>query len=176
MLNLDLETQAKGVDVTLSVSGPMDQLKLTLPLGSATAVFRYRQVCSLPEKCPPLIRYWRPSQPPPPQQSFQQVGASAVLGQAVANPVSGPVAASVRSHPAEDRSRDHRRNQYAAGHPHAPAADHQTARFIYIQDVTQSNPQVIRVEWNINPTWTAVAERDIYGEFGVDVFYKKRFK
>jgi translocation and assembly module TamB len=47
--------------------------------------------------------------------------------------------------------------------------------FTYIQDVTQSTPSAIRIEWTISPTYSVVAQRDIYGEFAVDLFYKKRF-
>jgi len=46
--------------------------------------------------------------------------------------------------------------------------------FTYIQDVTQGNSQIIRMEWAINPRWSAVAARDLTGEFNVDLFYKKR--
>jgi translocation and assembly module TamB len=47
--------------------------------------------------------------------------------------------------------------------------------FTYVQDVTQSNPQTIRIEWAIDPQWSAIAGRDINGELNVDLFYKKRF-
>ena len=116
------------------------------------------------------------TQPAAPQQSVTQIGASAALGQAVASPVSGRLqrlfgVTQLKIVPA------------IVGATNTPQArltlEQQITRqidFIYIQDVTQSNSEVIRIEWNINPTWTAVAERDIYGEFGVDLFYKKRFK
>ena len=29
--------------------------------------------------------------------------------------------------------------------------------FSYTQDVSSSNPQIVRVQWDVNPTWTAVA-------------------
>ena len=47
--------------------------------------------------------------------------------------------------------------------------------FTYIQDVTQSTPSAIRVEWQVNPRYSVVAQRDIFGEFAIDLFYKKRF-
>jgi translocation and assembly module TamB len=47
--------------------------------------------------------------------------------------------------------------------------------FTYIQDVTAANPEIIRVEWAISPQWSAVAQRDEYGLFDLDFFYKKRF-
>ena len=48
--------------------------------------------------------------------------------------------------------------------------------FTYIQDVTQSNPQIIRVEWAVNPRWSAILARDVNGEVNLDLFYKKRFR
>ena len=48
--------------------------------------------------------------------------------------------------------------------------------FTHIQDVTQSNPQIIRVEWTIDPQWSAIAQRGRNGIFDLDFFYKKRFR
>jgi len=175
MLNLDLETQAKGVDVTLSVSGPIDQLKLTY---HSDPPLQFSDIVGLlaAGKVPTTDPVIAASQPATPQQNFQQVGASAVLGQAVANPVSGQLQ---RLFGVTQLKID----PEIVGGTNTPQAtltlEQQITRqlnFIYIQDVTQSNPQVIRVEWDINPRWIAVAEKDIYGEFGVDFFYKRRFK
>ncbi|MBM3776259.1 MAG: hypothetical protein FJW37_14025, partial [Acidobacteria bacterium] len=47
--------------------------------------------------------------------------------------------------------------------------------FTYITNVTSSNPQVVRVEWAISRTWSAVAVREENGLFGVDFLYKRRF-
>jgi len=174
MLNLDLETQAKGVDVTLSVSGPIDQLKLSY---HSDPPLQFSDLVGLlaAGKVPTTDPVLAATQPPPPQQSVQQTGASAVLGQAV-NPVSSQLQ---RLFGVTKLSVD----PEIIGATNTPQAtltlEQQITKqldFIYIQDLTSSNPEVIRIEWDINPTWTAVAERDIYGEFGVDFFYKRRFK
>ena len=47
--------------------------------------------------------------------------------------------------------------------------------FTYITNVTQSNPQVIRVEWAFAKKWSVVALREENGLFGLDFFFKKRF-
>jgi translocation and assembly module TamB len=47
--------------------------------------------------------------------------------------------------------------------------------FTYIQDVSQPTPAGIRIEWAINPRFSAVAQRDVFGEFALDFFYKRRF-
>jgi hypothetical protein len=41
--------------------------------------------------------------------------------------------------------------------------------------VTNSNPQVVRVEWSFAKQWSVVALRDEIGLFGMDFFFKKRF-
>jgi translocation and assembly module TamB len=48
--------------------------------------------------------------------------------------------------------------------------------FTYITNVTSSNPQVVRVEWAFSRQWSVVALREENGLFGVDFFYKRRFK
>ena len=114
--------------------------------------------------------------PAAPQQNFQQAGASTVFGQAVANPVSGRLqrlfgVSRLKIDP------------QIIGTSNTPQAtltlQQQITRdltFTYIQDVTQSNPQIIRVEWAIDPQFSAIAQRDLNGIFDLDFFYKKRFK
>jgi translocation and assembly module TamB len=46
----------------------------------------------------------------------------------------------------------------------------------YVSNVSQANQQIIRLEWDINRTWSVVAVREENGVFGVDFFYKKRFR
>jgi len=48
--------------------------------------------------------------------------------------------------------------------------------FTYTQDVSLANSELIRVEWVINPRFSAVATRDENGIFGVDFFYKRQFQ
>jgi translocation and assembly module TamB len=113
---------------------------------------------------------------PAPDQSLEQRGASAVLGQAVANPVSGRLqrlfgVSKLKIDP-----------QILGASNTAQATltlQQQITRdltFTYIQQVTQSNPQAVRIEWAINPQWSAVAQRDVNGIFDLDVFYKRRFR
>jgi translocation and assembly module TamB len=114
-------------------------------------------------------------QPVAPQQSFQQTGASTLLGQAVGNPVSGRLqrlfgVSKLKIDP------------QITGASNTPQAtltlQQQITRdvtFTYIQDITQSNPTIVRVEWAINPHWSAIAGRDVNGQVDVDLFFKKRF-
>jgi translocation and assembly module TamB len=46
--------------------------------------------------------------------------------------------------------------------------------FTYITPLNSSNTQTIRVEWALNPQWSAVAMRDENGIFSVNFLYKRQ--
>ena len=87
ILNVDLETKARGIDVTLTVSGPVNKLNLT---PRSDPPLQFQEIIALlatgraPTSDPTLLA--RESTSP---QTWQQMGASALVGQAIANPVSG---------------------------------------------------------------------------------------
>jgi translocation and assembly module TamB len=173
-LNIDLETTVQGIDVSLSVTGPMDRMKLAY---RSDPPMQFTDLVSLlasgrtPSTDPVLAAHT----PVAPEQNFQQSGASALFGAAVANPVSGRLqrlfgVTSLKINP-----------QIVGTSNTAIATmtlQQQITRdltFTYIQDVTQTNPQIVRMEWDISPTWSAIAQRDNYGFFDLDFFWKKRF-
>ncbi|HEY1241009.1 MAG TPA: translocation/assembly module TamB domain-containing protein [Bryobacteraceae bacterium] len=174
ILNIDLNTTVQGVDVTLSVSGPVDKMKLSY---RSDPPLEFRDIVSLlasgtPPSTDPVLAA---RQAPPPQQSVGQAGASMLMGQAVASPVAGRLqrlfgVSKLKIDP------------QVTGQQNTPGATltlqqqiNNKLTFTYVQDVTQSNPQTIRIEWAIDPQWSAIAGRDINGELNVDLFYKKRF-
>ena len=74
--------------VTLSVTGPMERMKLSY---HSDPPMQFSDIVSLlaTGKLSTTDPVLAARQPVAPQQSWEQAGASAVLGQAVANPVSG---------------------------------------------------------------------------------------
>jgi translocation and assembly module TamB len=87
ILNIDLETKARGIDITLSVSGPLNKLTLTPRSDPPLQFQRDRGPARqgrTPTSDPSLMR--QQTEAP---QTFQQAGASALLGSAIANPVAG---------------------------------------------------------------------------------------
>jgi translocation and assembly module TamB len=46
----------------------------------------------------------------------------------------------------------------------------------YVTNLTQANDQLVKFEWDLNKNWSVVAIREENGIFGIDFFYKKRFK
>jgi len=175
IIDVALETKARGVDVTLTISGPLHHLNLT-PSSDPPLAFNEIVALLATGRAPtgdPTLLAQQNSTP----QSWQQAGASTLLGQAIASPVAGRLqrffgVSSLRIDPT-----------ISGGVENNPQArltlEQQVTRditFTYITNVTTSNPDVVRVEWSFGKNWSAVALREENGMFGVDFYYKKRFK
>ncbi len=174
ILNIDLETTVQGIDVAISVTGPMDRMKLSY---RSDPPMQFSDLISLlaSGKTPSTDPVLAARAPAAPEQNFQQAGASTLLGQAVANPVSGRLQRLF----GVSKFKIDPQITGASNTPQATMTLQQqiskSVTFTYIQDVTQSNPQIIRMEWAIDPQWSAIAQRDRNGIFDLDFFYKKRF-
>ena len=171
VLNVSLETTAQGVDVTLNLQGPMDNLKLTY---TSDPPITFQEIVALlatnttPTSDPTIAA----NQPAPPQQSMSQMGESAVVGQAVAAPLASRL------------QRVFGVNQLKIDPTFAGNSGIPTARvtlqqqvtsnvtFTYITDVSATNNQIIRVEWAMTPHLSAIGLRDEFGVVGVDFVYK----
>jgi hypothetical protein len=111
-------------------------------------------------------------QPTPTQQSLSQMGESAILGQAVANPLASRVQrvfglTQFKIDPSISGSN---------GTPSARVTLQQkiagNVTFTYITDVTQTNSEIVRVQWDLTPKFSAVTLHDYNGEVSVQFFYK----
>ena len=173
IVNIDLQTRARGIDVTLTIAGPMDKLNVTY---RSDPPLQFSDIVALlatgraPLSDPSLAARETGA-----AQSWQQMGASALVGQAIANPVSGRLErffgiSKIKIDP----------TLTGLTNPQARLTIEQQVTpditFTYITNVAQANPQVIRIEWSLNRQWSAVALRDENGLFGMDLYYKKRFK
>ena len=174
VLNIDLETKARGIDVTLSVSGPINKLSLT---PRSDPPLQFSEIVALlatgraPTSDPSLLRQ-QSSDP----QSWQQMGASALLGSAIANPVAGRLqrffgVSKLRIDPTLTGVDNNPQARLTLEQQVTPSIT-----FTYITNVTTSNPQVIRVELAMSKQFSAVLLREENGLIGLDFFYKKRFK
>ena len=175
ILDVDLETKAQGVDVILTVSGPVNNMKLTYrsdPPLQFTEIVALLAAGRTPTSDPTILA----NQPAPPPQSMQQMGESAIVSQAIASPLSDRLqrvfgVSKLKIDPA-----------FTSGSsvPQARLTLQQqvatNVTFTYVTDVSQANSQLIRIEWSVNPQWSAVATRDETGRFGIDFFYKKQFR
>jgi len=175
ILNVDLQTRARGVDVTLTISGPMNKLNVSY---RSDPPLQFSEIVALlatgraPSSDPSLAARESGT-----AQNWQSMGASALVGQAIANPVAGRLqrffgVSSIKIDP-----------QFLTGVDSSPQArltiEQQVTpdiTFTYITNITHPNPQVIRVEWSVNKRWSVVALREENGLFGMDFYYKIRFK
>jgi translocation and assembly module TamB len=174
-ISISLETTVESVTVTLGVTGPMNNLKLSY---RSDPPLQFQEIVGL------LTTGRRPSSDPnivateaaPPQQSVAQMGATAIVSQAVASPLSSRLQ---RVFGVNQLSID---PTFASGSalPQARLSLQQrvanSVTFTYTQDLSQSNSELIRVEWAVDPRFSVVATRDENGIFGVDFFYKRQFQ
>jgi translocation and assembly module TamB len=174
-LNISLETKSKGFDVSLTVTGPIDNMKLSY---TSDPPLQFQEIVSLlaSGKTPssdPTILANQPSEPP---QSFQQMGESALVSKALADPVASRL------------QRVFGVNQLKVDPTFTSGSELPQARvtlqqqitnnvtFTYVTALNDPNTQIIRAEWAFNQQWSAIATRDQNGIFSINFFYKKQFR
>jgi translocation and assembly module TamB len=173
ILDLSLETTAKGVDVVLRATGPIDNMKLSY---TSDPPLQFEEIVSLlatgkaPTSDPTLLAN-QPSQPP---QSFQQMGESALVSKALADPVASQLqrvfgVSQFKIDPAFTSGSEFPSAQLTLQQQIA-----NNLTFTYVTPLHSSNTQTIRIEWALNPQWSAVAMRDQNGVFSVNFLYKKQ--
>jgi translocation and assembly module TamB len=168
VLNVSLETNAQGVNVLLGVSGPMNNLSLSY---HSDPPLTFQQIVQLlATNTTPADPTIAAHQPIPAQQSLSEMGESAILGQAVANPL------------ASRMQRVFGLSQFKID-PSVAGSNGPSARvtlqqkiatditFTYITDVTQTNSEIVRVQWDLTPRFSAVALHDYNGNVSVQFFY-----
>jgi translocation and assembly module TamB len=169
-LNVSLQTNAQGVNVTIGVTGPMNDLKLSY---RSDPPLTFEQIVQLlATNTTPSNPVIAAHQPTPQQQSLSQMGESAVLGQAVANPLASRVQrvfglTQFKIDPSFSGSN---------GQPSARVTLQQkiasNITFTYITDVSQTNAQIVRVQWDMTNNLSAVGLRDFNGNVSIEFFYK----
>jgi translocation and assembly module TamB len=175
ILDISLDTQAKGVNVTLNITGPVDNMKLSY---TSDPPLQFQEIVSLlasgktPTSDPTLLA----NEPSPPQQSFQQMGASALVGVAVADPVASRLqrvfgVSQLKIDPTFTSGSDL---------PQARVTLQQqvstSVTFTYVTALDDPNTQIVRVEWALNQQWSALANRDENGIVSLNFVYKKQFR
>jgi len=173
IFDIDLETKVRGIDVTLTVSGPLNKLNLT---PRSDPPLQFNEIVALlatgrtPTSDPTLL-----AQQATAPQNWQQAGASALLGQAIANPVAGRLqrffgVSNLRIDPTLPGIESNPQARLTVEQQVTP-----DVTVTYVTNVTNSNPQVVRVEWAVSKQWSIVVLREENGVASLDFFYKKRF-
>ena len=172
VINLDLQTRVRGVIVTINFSGPASKLNLSYrsdPPLQSSEILALLTVGRTPNGS---VASGANVQSP----TFLQGASSALLGQAVAAPITGRLqrlfgVSRVRIDP-----------QLTGLENTAQARltiEQQVSRDItvtFITNLNRTQQQIVSVEWDFSREFSALAIRDENGVFGLDFFYRKRFK
>jgi len=176
VLNVDLQTKARGVDVTDTVTGPINNLH---PSHRSDPPLQFGDIVALlatgRSPTDPTLATANTGQ----SLSVQQLGnsgASALVGQAISNPVGGPL----QRFFGVSRVKIDPQLTGITGSPEARLTVEQQVSpeilFTYITDVSSTSTQLIRVEWDFSRQWAAIVTREENGYVGVDFAFKKRFR
>ncbi|HEU5022101.1 MAG TPA: translocation/assembly module TamB domain-containing protein, partial [Bryobacteraceae bacterium] len=173
ILDVDLQTRARGVDVTLTVTGPPSHLGFTY---RSDPPLEFSDIVAL------LATGRTPDDPSlalrgnAPTPTFEQLGASTLLGQTLATPLAGRL----QRFFGVSRIKIDPQLAGVGGTPGARLTVEQQVTpdilFTYITDVANTSQQLIRAEWAFNQRWSAILAREENGYVGVDFEYKRRFK
>lgn len=172
LLDFELETRMRGVDIALILAGPARRLNVSYrsdPPLSFSDLVNLVAVGRDPTTDPLSASRQRIE-----QQSLFQTGANNVLAEAVQSPVSPGLqrffgVSRLKVDPA------------VGGAEANPAARISTEQqltdditLIYTYDLSSSQQQTARLEWTPNRRWTLVVTRDENGLIGSDAIYKTR--
>jgi translocation and assembly module TamB len=181
VVNVDLETRARGVTVTLTVSGPISKLNVTY---QSDPPLQFNDIVGL------LATGKVPSDPTiaarqtDTQQSWTQLGATALVGQAIASPVAGRLqrflgVSKLKIDPLLPGLGGIGSGTVGAGAGARLSLEQQITPdilFDYVISTNSTSSQIVRVEWAFSKHWSAVIIREENSAFGIDFQYKKRFK
>jgi translocation and assembly module TamB len=185
-IHFSLQTQVLGIDVTLNLTGPLERLQVTY---RSDPPLQFSEIVALlttgkaPASDPALLA----QQPAAQQQGFQQLGIS-FLGQALASPVSGRLQRlfgltrfSVSPQLSGVGGGWGPGTVSAAGNnPQALVTLQQAVSsdilFTYIQTVSDTNPQVVRIDWSFSRHWSAILLREQNGQFSVNFQFRQQIK
>ena len=172
--DINLETKAKGVTVNIGLSGTMDKLK---PNYSSDPPLQSSQIIALLAvgRSPTDNSNLASAQSTTSSANFLEAGGG-LLSQAVTAQLSSKLqrffgASRVKIDPT------------MTGLSTTPQAmltfEQQVSKEItltYITNLNYTAEQIVRLEWDFNRNWSALAVRDENGLFGIDFQYRKRFK
>jgi translocation and assembly module TamB len=174
VVNLDLETRVRGVLVNISFNGPLQRLNVSYrsdPPLQSTEIIALLTVGRAPGTGSSFASSQTVS-----NQTLMGTGTNSLLGQAVAAPISSRLQ---RFFGVSRLKIDPQLTGLSAVPQARLTIEQQISRDVtltYVSNLSQANQQIIRLEWNISRSWSVVAVREENGVFGIDFFFKKRFR
>ncbi len=172
-LDLDLQTQARGVTVNITITGAMDKLNVSYrsdpPLQSSD-IIALLATGRTPGQSSTLFGSQGSAQAP-----LLAAGASDLLGSAI-SPNSSRLqrffgVTHLKIDPMLQGVEDVPQARLTLEQPIS-----RQVTITYVTNLSRTAEQIFRLEWALNREYSLVAIRDENGLFGVDIQYKKRFK
>jgi translocation and assembly module TamB len=169
--DVDLETRTSGITVNVTLAGSADHLNVNY---SSDPPLQSREIIALLAVGRDPTALGSAAQFSSSTSGFSDAGG--LLGEAVSEQLSNRLqrffgASRVKIDPT------------LTGVDNLPAArltiEQQVSRDItltYITNLNRTQEQIVRVEWEFNQHWSAVAVRNSNGLFGIDFQYRKRFR
>ncbi len=173
VLDMDLQTQVRGITVNINFSGPINKLNLSYrsdPPLQPNEIIALLAVGRAPGTTSSLASSQTVT------QNSLATSTDSLLGQAIAAPVSSRLQ---RFFGVSRLKIDPLLTGVNATPQARLTLEQQISKDItltYVTNLSEANQQLVRVEWDINRNWSAVAIREENGVFGIDFLYKKRFK
>jgi len=175
VVGLDLETKVRGVAISINFNGPASKLNMSYrsdPPLQSSEILALLTVGRNPSAGSSVAQQGPIGQ----TQGLFGNDSSVILGAAVTAGINGRLQrffgiSRVRLDP------------QLTGIDNVPQArltlEQQVSRDVtltYITNLNRTQQQIVRIDWDISKTWSVVAVRDENGIFGVDWFFRKRFK
>ncbi|MDX2154810.1 MAG: translocation/assembly module TamB domain-containing protein [Bryobacteraceae bacterium] len=173
VLDMDVETRVRAVTVNINFAGPMDKLNVNYradPPLQLNEIIALLTVGRAPLTADPNSELRQTA------STVGQGGANSLLGAAVSAPVTGRLQ---RFFGVSRLKIDPQLN----GIDNTPQArltiEQQISRDVtltYVTNLSRTQQQLVRFEWNLTSNWSVIAVRDENGVFGVDFQVRRRFR
>jgi translocation and assembly module TamB len=172
VLDLDLQTQASGVVINITISGTIEKLNVSY---RSDPPLQPNDIVALlaTGKAPNVTSAYSSNQLG--GNAVLAVGANTILGSAI-SPVSSRLqrffgVTHIKIDPMVQGIEDVPQARLTLEQQISPQVS-----ITYVTNLSRTAEQIFRLEWTLNREYSIVAIRDENGLFGVDIQYKKRFK
>lgn len=176
-VNLDLETRARGITVTINLSGPPNKLNISYrsdPPLQSNEIVALLTVGRAPASATTS------NSPSAPSSGMLQSAGNSLLGAAISAPLTGPINDRLQRFFGVSRIKIDPELNTITNTPQARLTiEQQLSREItvtYITNLNRTQNQIVRMQWDFSRDFSVLAVRDENGIFGIDFQYRKRFK
>ncbi len=174
VIDMDLETVVRGITVDIAFSGSLN--KLNFSYRSDPPLQTNDIIALLAVGRTPLTTGALASNQTASNTNYLSTGTNDLLSQAISAPAAGRLQ---RFFGVSHIKIDPQLTDLTSVPQARVTLEQQISKDItltYITNLTRTQEQIIRVEWDLNRQWSVIALRDENGAFGVDFQFRKRFK